>query len=143
MLPSLQQLLNSPDPGAPKGVNDGTTTKSRKRSLVEENQPQVEGSGETDKEKAQTVSSQLKKTKTDGDDFSPEFFAQLMESICNDVIDDIAQEVCNSLTEELAEEILDETPLEIFICNDLIDILMADEAFSVALESKTELELFG
>merc|ERR1712226_1747799 len=166
VLPSLQQLLNAPDAPQQKqsSANSASDQQSkekptRKRSLaaaendseISEVRPQgsdVKGNSQVvdlEAEESDNTSSKKRKQST-GDEQSttlPEYFAQLMESVCVEIIDEIADQVCSEMCEQVSDETVDETPAEIFIYNDLVDVFMADEAFSVALESKTELELFG
>merc|ERR1712150_378820 len=136
VLPSLQQLLNAPDvpqqkhPSANSASDQQLKEKpTRKRSLA---------AAENDSEISE-VRPQVSDVKG-----NPQVVdLEAKESVCVEIIDEIAEQVCSEMCEQVSDETVDETPAEIFIYNDLVDVFMADEAFSVALESKTELELFG
>ena len=160
VLPSLQQLLNAPpssiappnqsQDSIPSQSQDTVEEASKKRTnesrqstpteddIKNENQ-RISGESNDDPD---GISAKRVRTESNSDDqYTPEDFIAMMESFCSDLIDDLANEICAEEIESIVDEIVAEVPTEEVIFNDLVEEFLSNEAFSVALESKTELEL--
>lgn len=157
VLPSLQQLLNAPpSSNTPQSQSEANISSqsqppdqevskkrandSRQSTPTEDDIQNIENNNQTDGSD-EVAPKRLKTESISEDQYTPEDFIAMMESFCSELIDDLANEICAEEIANIVDEIVADVPTEEIIFKDLVDEFLSNEAFSVALESKTELEL--
>ena len=160
VLPSLQQLLNasptslnttqsqSLDSALIQSLHFVDTSKKRISERSRQSTPTEDDNLNDDQTASEAnhdynhVGAKRIRTESSSEDqYTPEDFIAMMENFCSDLIDELTDEISAEDFENTVDEIVAEMPTEELIFKDLVDEFLSNEAFSVALESKTELEL--